>query len=62
MCAGHGVSTLNRFGIFPIDIMKLSGHKTEKEFLKYINVTKKQTAEKLILHPYFSGKQLSVVK
>lgn len=57
-----GCTNMYLAGIPTLDIMKLSGHKTEKEFLKYINVTKKQTAEKLILHPYFSGKQLSVVK
>jgi len=29
-----------------IDIMKISGHKAEKEFLKYIKVSKLETAQK----------------
>lgn len=56
-----GCTNMYLAGIPTLDIMKLSGHKTEKEFLKYINITKKQTAEKLILHPYFSGKKLKLV-
>jgi integrase len=36
-----------------IDIMKVSGHKTPKEFLKYIKVSKDETAESLGEHPYF---------
>lgn len=57
-----GATNMYLAGIPTIDIMKITGHKTEKEFLKYISVTKKQTAEKLISHPYFSGKKLKVVK
>jgi len=45
-----------------IDIMKLSGHKTEREFLKYIKIGKLETAVYLSQHPYFIGKPLSVVK
>ena len=46
----------------PIDIMKISGHKTEREFLNYIKVTKEETAENLINHPYFSDSQLKKVE
>jgi hypothetical protein len=35
--------------------MKLTGHKTEKEFLKYIKVTKEQTAVNLLKNPYFKA-------
>ena len=35
-------------GIAPIDIMKITGHKTEKNLLKYIKVTKEQTADNLV--------------
>lgn len=38
-----------------IDIMKITGHKTEKAFLKYIRVTKEETAQRLALHPYFNN-------
>lgn len=39
-----------------IAIMKVSGHKTEKEFMKYIKITEEQTAMELMNHPYFSGR------
>lgn len=45
-----------------IDIMKISGHKTEREFLNYIKVTKEETARNLINHPYFSGNHLKKVE
>jgi site-specific recombinase XerD len=44
-----------------IDIMKISGHKTEREFLKYIKTGKEETAIKLGLHSYFTGNALKVV-
>ena len=37
-----------------ISIMKITGHKTEREFLKYIRVTKEQTAQTLMNHSYFA--------
>jgi len=49
-------------GVRPIDIMKISGHKTEMEFLKYIKVGKKETAMNLALHPYFIGNNLSIAQ
>jgi integrase len=42
-------------GIPPIDIMKITGHKTERVFLNYIKITPEQNAKKLAKHPYFSG-------
>ena len=42
-----------------IAIMKITGHKTEREFMKYIKITEEQTALELMNHPYFSGKQAS---
>lgn len=44
-------------GIPTITIMKITGHKTEREFMKYIKITEEQTALELKNHPYFSGKQ-----
>ncbi len=55
-----GCTNMYLRGIFPIDIMKISGHKTEREFLKYIKVTKEETAKNLINHPYFSSATLSI--
>ena len=49
-------------GIPAIDIMKISGHKTEREFLNYIKVTKEQTAQNLAKHPYFIGSHLGIAK
>jgi hypothetical protein len=49
-------------GIPTISIMKITGHKTEREFLKYIRVTKEETAHALIKHPYFSGTPLRLIK
>jgi integrase len=42
-------------GIKPIDIMKITGHKTEKSFLKYIRITEEETARNLAKHPYFNN-------
>ena len=39
-----------------IAVMKITGHKTEKEFMKYIKITEEETAMELMNHPYFSGK------
>lgn len=50
-----GCTNMYLAGISPLDIMKISGHKTEREFLKYIKVTKEETAKNLITHPYFSN-------
>lgn len=41
-------------GIRPIDIMKVSGHTTEKTFLTYIKINQQETAESLSVHPYFN--------
>lgn len=45
-----------------ISIMKITGHKTEREFMKYIRITKQENAENLMNHPYFLGKPLNLVK
>ena len=37
-----------------ISIMKITGHRTEKSFLKYIKISQKDNANKLINHPFFS--------
>lgn len=46
----------------PIGIMQISGHKTEREFLKYIKVSKQQNADILSTHAYFIGNNLSIAK
>jgi integrase len=37
-----------------ISIMKITGHKTEKNFLKYIKISQEDNANKLISHPFFN--------
>lgn len=37
-----------------ISIMKITGHSTEKAFLKYIRLTQEENADKLINHPFFN--------
>ncbi|MFA9371006.1 MAG: phage integrase SAM-like domain-containing protein [Labilibaculum antarcticum] len=49
-----GATNFYLAGIPSIDIMKLTGHKTEREFLRYIKVTKEETAQNLLEHPYFN--------
>ena len=51
-----GVTNMYLAGIPTIAIMKITGHKTEKEFMKYIKITEEQTAMELMNHPYFSGR------
>ncbi len=49
-----GCTNMYLAGIPSIDIMKISGHRTEREFLNYIKVTKEETARNLHNHPYFN--------
>lgn len=56
-----GCTLMYLAGLKPIDIMKISGHKTEKVFLKYIKITKEETALSMSNHPYFSGNNMKVV-
>ena len=57
-----GATLMFLAGIPTISIMKITGHKTEREFLKYIRVTKEETAQTLMNHPYFIGTPLKLVK
>ena len=57
-----GCTLMYLAGIPAIDIMKISAHRTEKEFLKYIRVTGEQTAVNLASHEYFNRNTLSVAK
>lgn len=46
-----------------ISIMKITGHKTEKSFLRYIRISPEENARKLAEHPYFKEKtKLKIVK
>ena len=54
-------TNMYKAGLKPIDIMKISGHRSEKSFLTYIRITSEETAERLSVHPYFSGINLKAV-
>ncbi len=43
-------------GIPAISIMQITGHQSEKVFLKYINLDKQQHAQKMLENPYFQEK------
>jgi hypothetical protein len=67
LCKTHtarrsGCTLMYLAGIPTIDIMKISGHKAEKQFLQYIKLGKEETAVSLALHPYFRGNVLKIVK
>lgn len=50
-----GATNMYLAGIPSIAIMKITGHKTEKEFMKYIKISEEQNATELMSHPYFCG-------
>lgn len=43
-----------------ISIMKLTGHKTEKSFMKYIRISQEDNAKRLQDHPFFSKVNLQI--
>lgn len=49
-----GCTNLYVANVPTLDIMKISGHKTEKEFLRYIRISEEETAKKVSTHPWFS--------
>ena len=49
-----GCTNMFKDGIQPILIMKISGHKTEREFLKYILISSEETADGFINDPNFN--------
>lgn len=57
-----GATNMYLAGIPTLDIMKIGGWKTESSFLKYIKVTKEQTAVNLASHPFFTGNTFSIAK
>jgi integrase len=57
-----GATLMYLAGIPTIAAMKITGHRSEKQFLQYIRVTNEENATALTLHPYFSSQPLKVVK
>ena len=56
-----GATNMYLAGVPSISIMKITGHKTEKAFLKYIRITQEDNALKLMEHPYFKNSNLKIV-
>ena len=50
-----GISNLYNAEVPSIFIMALSGHRTEREFMKYLRLTEDEIAKKLSEYDYFSG-------
>jgi len=55
-------SNLFLAGVPSIAIMKITGHRTEKAFMKYIRISGEDNATKLLEHPYFQQSPLRVAK
>lgn len=47
-------------GVSTIDIMRITGHRTEEQFMKYLRLSNEEHALKMADHPFFSGKGLEV--
>jgi integrase len=45
-------------GLPAISIMKITGHRTEQSFLRYIRITPEENAMKLLDHPFFKPKPI----
>jgi len=50
-----GATNMYLAGIPTISIMKITGHRTERSFLKYIRITQEENARLLANHPFFKG-------
>ena len=48
-----GATNMFNAGIPTIRIMKITGHKTEKAFMKYIKISQEENAKSLSDHPFF---------
>ncbi len=48
-----GATNMFIAGIPAISIMKITGHRTEKSFLKYIKISQEENAQLLSSHPFF---------
>ena len=48
-----GATLMYLDGLDPLSIMKITGHRTEKEFLKYIRVGAEENASRISSSAYF---------
>ena len=50
-----GATNMYLAGVPSISIMKITGHKTERSFMKYIRITAEENAALLSKHPFFNN-------
>lgn len=53
-CRRSGATNMYKAGIPTLSIMKITGHKSERDFLKYIKISAEENAELLKKHDYFT--------
>ena len=56
-----GASNAFLAGVPAMFIKMLTGHKTDANFLKYINVSQEEAVAKMVEHPFFKEGNLKVV-
>lgn len=56
-----GATNMYLAGIPPLDIAKITGHRSEKELIRYIKVSNEQTAINLLNHDYFNQGNLKTI-
>ncbi|HBL77752.1 MAG: hypothetical protein A2W90_02405 [Bacteroidetes bacterium GWF2_42_66] len=49
-----GATNMYKAGIPAISIMKITGHRTERSFMRYIRISQEENAQLLAAHPFFS--------
>lgn len=49
-------------GVATLDIMRLTGHRTETSFMKYIKVTNEEVGYRMAEHPFFTQEKRTVFK
>jgi len=49
-----GATNMYLAGIPTISIMKITGHKTERSFMRYIRISQEENARLIATHPYFN--------
>lgn len=54
-------TNLYKSGIPTIDIMRLTGHRSESSFMRYIRITAEEAAERMAQHSYFRNGSLKAV-
>ena len=57
-----GATNLYLNKVKPIDIMQITGHKTETAFMRYIRISKLENAKRLLKHDYYNNSSLNFMQ